>query len=197
MTYIVPSRTTDTTNTRCKFCGAPTEDYTKQLCAMCMGDIRAFDGEVNPPAPKVPEQPELKSWTIPEPAPEPQTCQTCGGPFEPYKVGPHWVRQPIQCYACLMKKKYGPDWEPGGTKASRKLKNAIAKELALSVTKREPTSEPKEETVFDLGRINLVAVLRFNGPDEAMYKRLQEIATRERRTIEAQILYLLDGAFTG
>lgn len=52
-------------------------------------------------------------------------CQTCGAPIEPYKIG-RITRAVGECRTCYCRRRYGPDWKPGGkTKAE---KNAAYKE---------------------------------------------------------------------
>ena len=154
-----------TETTKCKLCGS-NEVSWGQLCDACKG--KSVD---SPPDNSKPTQ----------------TCATCGGPFEPYRVGPNWVRQPTQCFACLMRKKYGPDWKPGITKADRKLMSLRKKRAEKKVVAENKMVQPAK-SVSDA-----TIMLTFDGPDVAMYERILEIANRERRTVDQQVLFFMDG----
>jgi hypothetical protein len=122
---------------------------------------------------------------------ENQTCLTCGGPFEPYKIGRAFVQKPGQCRACLMRKKYGADWQPGGRNALRKpRKKKLPKHFEATPTlDAQPTATPMPEPEM----LEYSVTLRFEGPDEGMYFNLLRICTRERRSLDQQVLFYLDG----
>jgi hypothetical protein len=130
--------------------------------------------------------------------PQPQTCQTCGGPFEPYKIGPNWVRKPDQCQDCLMRKKYGADWVPGLSGWQRKLKRKEMQEKVAEVLKERKNclkvgTQSRDRDIDCPDAMPNCITLKFNGPDEAMFRQIEAISTKERRTMDQQVLFFLDG----
>jgi hypothetical protein len=75
-----------------------------------------------------------------------------------------------------MRKKYGPDWVPGGSKAKKKV--AMQKANAIMA-----------EGSF---HGDFMVRLLFDTRDQALYRKIQEISNRERRTMEQQILWFVE-----
>lgn len=173
------------TTKACRLCGSSDVEFG-QLCEACKSD-------------KVVKE---SAWMLAEPYPvamvaptsqvvdPPPTCLICGGPFEPYKIGRSFVQKPGQCQTCLMRKKYGPDWRPGGLKANRKPGNKKLPEQPG--TNPTPDAQPAANPAPEPEVIEHSITLRFVGPDHGMFLRLKEIATKERRSLDQQVLFYLD-----
>jgi hypothetical protein len=59
-----------------------------------------------------------------------------------------------------------------------------------------PTAAPSHHNDAGSFHGDFIVHLAFGTRDASMYRKIQEIATKERRTTEQQILYFLDGVFT-
>jgi hypothetical protein len=185
---MLPVDTSSNKTTICALCGSLDVEFG-QLCESCKGNG-------SPPVTSVKED-RITHGSARGPVHDPvadsenQTCLICGGPFEPYKIGRSFVQKPGQCHACLMRKKYGADWVPGGTKALRKpRKKKLPEQLRATPTiDAQPTATPMPEPEM----LEYSVTLRFEGPDEGMYFNLLRICTRERRSLDQQVLFYLDG----
>lgn len=128
-------------------------------------------------------------------------CATCGIDFEPYRNGVCLVKNNI-CQPCLMRKKYGDDWVPGGNrenrlkvqKARRERRKKILKEKEAAPT--APVETEKEYAAQQIvSTVEYPAItIEFSSEDQALYERLKTIAKRERRTLEQQMLYYVEYA---
>jgi len=87
-----------------------------------------------------PEREEEEQPMEEKQAPELGHCATCGADFEPYKNGRVMIRDGL-CKPCLMKKKYGPDWIPGGN-SKKRLKDQKARIEQLERMLKEKQSAP-------------------------------------------------------
>lgn len=150
-------------------------------------------------------------------------CSTCGNNIEPYQLGRNTIHRGI-CHPCMMKKKYGADWVPGGNgqaknariKAKRDAKKAAGNGNSKNTTTPSDTGPPEvhaehvamldsikadqqEQAIMAKtvsGALTIKGIkhltIAFISDDEAMYERLRALATKERRTMEQQVLYFLD-----
>lgn len=126
-------------------------------------------------------------------------CATCGIDFEPYRNGVCLVKNNI-CQPCLMRKKYGDDWVPGGNrenrlkvqKARRERRKKILKEKEAAPT--APVETEKEYAAQQIvSTVEYPAItIEFSSDDQALYDRLNALASKERRSVQQQILYFLD-----
>lgn len=182
------------TEPTCQIChkNAPTDGF--QVCDTCKGfDPLAARIEIDPTAKPIGH------------------CLTCGADgWEPYKIGKATIKAGI-CYSCVMRKKYGSDWVPGGNVARRKAyaakyreKKKAMKQIADKImeesgkmieaengTQQKPFYySPTESEAYD---VTIYFVDNGDDSDIQMFKKIQAIAKKERRTLEQQIIYLLDG----
>lgn len=174
----------------CKLCGSPDVNFG-QLCDVCKG-IKQPDPTDLQQVFREMDQVEVAPDKGGDPADIETTnklaCHECGRPFSPFKIGPFY--QKSKCYRCYMVMKYGPQWEQkhgDSPDAPGRTKNPV---------KPKPTTNPKpeRETVSfnPVPGQSLFVQITFEGPDEEMYRQLRAIATRERRSMEQQILFYLD-----
>lgn len=96
----------------CKICHQRPVREGRQVCDVCLGFERgdSVDQSIDNPMDQTP-QPSIEQEQ--PAAPIEGACNTCGASFEPYKLGSNMIKKGI-CQTCLMRKKYGPDWVPGG-----------------------------------------------------------------------------------
>lgn len=186
----------------CEICHKrpPTEGFL--LCDRCKGFDPLSDSKEIPAAERTPE-----------------LCETCGAPIEPYKIGKN-TRTAGECRECYYKRRYGPDWKPGGRtkeeKAAKRRAWRDAKKKAnggnggsetLQPLPSERDTEqchtviqydnlpemPPQQQLKAVTEANIKTLaIAFADDDEAMYERLKNIATKERRSMEQQVLYFLD-----
>lgn len=173
----------------CQICHTRAPREGGKVCNQCMGLEREPEAGV---------EPELG------------ICDECNKAFVPYKLGRGTVKDGI-CYDCVMKKKYGPDWIPGGhsntlekqrlyrqryeqkrkLRMQQKPENGTEEAPAKEASKQKyPWVEWTEEQVDS--PIPTITIT-FADEDEAMYQRLKDLASKERRSIDQQVMYLLDG----
>lgn len=132
-------------------------------------------------------------------APELGHCATCGADFEPYKNGWGMIRDGL-CKPCLMKKKYGPDWIPGGNRENRlKVQKARRERRKKILKEKEAAPTAPAETDKEYAAQQIVSTvyypaitIEFSSEDQALYDRLNALASKERRSVQQQILYFLD-----
>ena len=173
------------TDTTCQICQQRPPREGLKVCGVCLG----MEDEPTMDPIQTVESPTERT---------PFHCHTCGKPIEPYKLGRNIILSGI-CRPCVMRKKYGPDWVPGG---DRKEVQARARAKRAAKKAENGTKQDKPAETRNLSSANhntegsfhgdFVVRLVFDTRDQAMYRRIQEIATKERRTTEQQILYFLD-----
>lgn len=197
----------------CEICHErpPTEGF--KLCDRCKGFDPLSDSREIPAAERHAKAPATESTL--------ELCMSCGSPIEPYPIGKA-LRTTGECQACYHKRRYGPDHKTGGmtkdekaatSKAWREARKK-AKDNSESKTLQPGPREPNmEECNIVIQANNLLETspqqpgaiadalsvvgikhltVAFVGDDEAMYQRLKDIATKERRSMEQQVLYFLD-----
>lgn len=89
-------------------------------------------------------------------------CQTCGAPIEPYKIG-RTTRAVGECRTCYCRRRYGPDWKPGGK--SREERAAKCKERRAA-RKKEKMNDMIAEHKNDNGNGSGPESLSDTGPPE-------------------------------
>jgi len=82
---------------------------------------------------------------LPETKRVPGTCKTCGGTFEPYKVGPTLARN--ICWPCLHQKKYGH--LPAQKESQPKPKTPTFKYKIVEPQESLPVHKNKDEITLD------------------------------------------------
>lgn len=155
----------------CPLCHPPRESRDGGvLCRVCMG-------LEEPEQEKEMEENEATIQPEPEIASESGKgfCLTCGDHFEPYQLGRNTVRD-RECHTCLMRRKYGPKWQPG----KAKKKNGDG-----STRGKEPLTDAEESASI---------MLTFRDTDMEIYRGLFGLAGKERRTIDQQVLWFLERA---
>jgi hypothetical protein len=180
----------------CKLCGSDDVQFGV-LCEACKGmGGKSHDaplGSLNPDG--NPDNsmhacinPCINPKGIPDDAESPPTCNTCGEPIVPFRVGQNMVKKGI-CKPCLMKKKYGPNWVPGGKKSLRVPRKKREDNKGVKMAQapiRAPFVYP------DPPELRPDIWIFFEDEDKALHTRLKDIAKRERRTIQQQILWFID-----
>ena len=199
--------------TLCKICHRETPPEGRSVCDRCMG----FD-RTKPESPGPNIKPPTETTL--------HTCETCGELIEPYKIG-RQTRTVGECQSCYNKRRYGPNWKPGGHTRDEKAAKCKAWREKKKMEKYGNGNGNKPEAPADTGPPEVQAeafamldsikagqaeqaimaknvsgaltikgikhiTLAFVDNDEAMYQRLKDIATRERRSMEQQVLYFLD-----
>lgn len=191
----------------CEICKTRKPVPKHKICWVCMG---------------FPERQEEAVTQEPKTSVEPSmsVCTTCGDYIKPYQLGRSTVHRG-SCYPCMMRKKYGPEWIPGGKKKTREQRNefqrryrakkraAIGKDNGGAMMDKPDTTvqvaAAEASELFDskfpwvgqqLDQGVPCVSLCFDARDQAMYEKIADIARTERRTIEQQVLYLLDGVLS-
>jgi len=178
---------TEPTNT-CKICHSETPTEGRQVCDVCMGFKRSDPSMDQITQPSIEQdKPIAKCEGV---------CDTCGASFEPYRLGANMVRNGI-CNICLMRKKYGADWVPGGKskRPGRHREKKKAKENRNLEELKKLSQRPDfkaHEGEFTMKGIKNITIPFVLPDDEALFDRIMATAKRNRRTPEAQILFWLD-----
>lgn len=160
----------------CQICHRATPPEGRRVCDACMGfDRTECSTQASEPVAGI--DPSLA------------VCDTCGEAFAPYKLGRNFVKDGI-CRDCVMRKKYGPDWVPGGKSKTKERKQIYYKRYKEKKEANGGNASGLSDTAPPDKYLTIVFV---GDNDEAMLARIKDIATRERRSMEQQVLYLLDG----
>lgn len=183
----------------CKICHQRQARDGMSVCSICLGleqpelhqEEHSMDNSIATSMDQI-QQASIE----PEADAEPFTaiCTTCGEVIEPYQLGRNTIKAGI-CSPCLMKKKYGNSWVPGknpqkrkaSAKAYREAKK-VEKDADQGNGKGKSLTRPVNETPPEWPSITL----HFEGEDRALFGILQEIARKERRTIDQQVLWFID-----
>lgn len=159
------------TDTTCQICHRATPPEGRKVCDQCMGFDRT----------------ELEQNTEPPTESVLNICNTCGNGFAPYRLGRNTVSKGI-CFACVMRKKYGPDWVPGGKSRTGEGRSIYMKQLRER--KKEARQSGENGNAPKLATPDIT--ISFEGPDKKLFMELVRIATRERRTVDQQVLWFVE-----
>lgn len=154
----------------CRICKTGTPREGRTVCDKCLG----FEGPTE---------------TIP---PNPNLCCDCGSKIEPYKIGRNTITSG-RCRECNQKLKYGPDWIPGGRSKSKEKQREYAKQYNDKKRSARDKGNDKNQVSTPDENAIITLTIPFTGGDETMFRKLQAVAARERRSPEQQLLYYLDG----
>jgi hypothetical protein len=108
----------------------------------------------------------------------------CGKQFEAYKRGAVTVKK--ICPECLDKKAAHPR---SASKDEPKQPEGREPSCGAGIT-RKPTRKAASDHQLDTAPAEIT--IAFHGPDEEMFRRIEALATRKRRTVPAQVLVWLE-----